>query len=1423
MIFKNNEIMSTLALQIEPQKPKSRKRNFGQQENEFAPNVDMAEPHEAQVDAVGDDLIQMAPSPRTATDSLNPVSSPIMEMIPNTISESTMSVEIESGEETEDFSEEVDFFEKGLEGGLPDMPPENEDEAKSAVKPAPQTEFRPVSPKKEDDRGSLESVDGHIGKTVGSKGGEAAGESFIIGKPPEAGKEKITEKDLGQTETSSFEETKMVNSQSASELVQPSTLESHKGPKQSSRGGEPPERKVPAAEAKEGEKTKEVTLQTDSSESMIRSLTSMTATGFAKGMKEASKAAIRLQKEEKRQQQESLPVIDQPTGIPTKAHKKAEAIKLEKGKAPDLEVTGKRQGKQVEIRHKQPEGPTSAEYAPRFREPERGNEEDSGSWWSRLIGRIKSYLNSLPDSDSEVNTSAGKRPKVDLSGRADPKQNNEHKSKSDAKIKENKATAQKETNKDFGEHDIYPDIETEKLSPSTQITGAEPRKEKPFDMRELAPDVRSALNTKMQPRMNDKVAPKNQEFAEAHQKYETDSAKEKEEGLAKIEVETARVKAEQEGQQAKAAKQVNGEREKWRKENEKVKETYEKQSTEKKKEIDDKIDKEVTSAEEKADKKLDKAEEKAEKAKQKVEEKVRKKKQEAENQPRSFWDRVKGAVSDFFDKIRSAINSIFEGLRKLVKNIIEAAKKVVNGIIELARKAIVGLIKAFGEALKKFVSIALAAFPELAKKARAAIDKAVSKAVDTVNKAARALKDFANKVLNAIGAALDFIISVYQKFYNTVLDALEFIAVGIIEIIEGMANLVAAARQMPSHFWGQVSEELLGMDVTKPLPAIERKEPKKHLGQGIGMAPSSSVVDPATQKLLKKSELSETDVVIDPVPEIELPPELFSSVIIPEGEEIMFGREGEGDLTIDELRALTEGETGAQVENTEGMGGEVSTPDGGSDFAGMSDEDKMDFYLSQMKPQCNDMKGEQPTGESDSSIPDEAKVGPLSVSQRAGFVLEQVKIGIGNWWECNKIKIISIMVGALLALGVAAFFTGGAAIAAALQVLMTALTVIFGAVLIARMSYHFGLYLKQAWSGDIEAGAKSLARAIAVGLVELVFNFIFKVGGVLLKVVKKVAKTVAKAAKATGKFAMKTAKATGKLALKTGKALGKGAIRITKRAARPLVKKGKVFINGIKRGFGKGIKSLDDLGKKLKRHFGFKGFSMKIKGSRFFLYGHFNPKKLLATGNIKKLTDTETERLRKIGDNQEIVGKSINTGGKKAIVVSDDFARKLDEMTPAERAAKFKELENMSPEKIRKLSGSGKSTYKLRKGIKGEQPKNYQAHHIIPEELYNNPAIKKFLDDIGFNIQDGARNGLMLPPSKSARFGKWSDASIHSGYHSKYSRKIKEQIERIRLSYRRTIEQGLPAKEAREKALDSLNDLAARTREKLMKGEIELN
>jgi hypothetical protein len=149
----------------------------------------------------------------------------------------------------------------------------------------------------------------------------------------------------------------------------------------------------------------------------------------------------------------------------------------------------------------------------------------------------------------------------------------------------------------------------------------------------------------------------------------------------------------------------------------------------------------------------------------------------------------------------------------------------------------------------------------------------------------------------------------------------------------------------------------------------------------------------------------------------------------------------------------------------------------------------------------------------------------------------------------------------------------------------------------------------------------------------------------------------------------------------------------------------------------------------------------------------------------------------------------------------------------------------MDPEKAAgKIHGNGgKSTYELRKGIdEADQLPHFEAHHVAPEELLNDPKLKQFFDDIQFNPQDGKVNGAMLPKQKLAnaeeyrkfledlkydlkkiddavaKFDpkKWENATPHNGSHPQYTADMTAQANRLRNQFDDLVEdyvsQGLP-------------------------------
>ncbi|HDJ1464278.1 TPA: AHH domain-containing protein, partial [Serratia rubidaea] len=74
--------------------------------------------------------------------------------------------------------------------------------------------------------------------------------------------------------------------------------------------------------------------------------------------------------------------------------------------------------------------------------------------------------------------------------------------------------------------------------------------------------------------------------------------------------------------------------------------------------------------------------------------------------------------------------------------------------------------------------------------------------------------------------------------------------------------------------------------------------------------------------------------------------------------------------------------------------------------------------------------------------------------------------------------------------------------------------------------------------------------------------------------------------------------------------------------------------------------------------------------------------------------------------------------------------------------------------------------------------KGYQAHHIIPKELANHPALKK----IGYYIDD-SKNGIFLRKKDEAT----SAMARHQGNHSGYTKSVEGALDKIDLNQSKDI------------------------------------
>ncbi|MCB9746605.1 MAG: hypothetical protein H6741_10335 [Alphaproteobacteria bacterium] len=266
----------------------------------------------------------------------------------------------------------------------------------------------------------------------------------------------------------------------------------------------------------------------------------------------------------------------------------------------------------------------------------------------------------------------------------------------------------------------------------------------------------------------------------------------------------------------------------------------------------------------------------------------------------------------------------------------------------------------------------------------------------------------------------------------------------------------------------------------------------------------------------------------------------------------------------------------------------------------------------------------------------------LSVRERAAAKWSILKDGLESWWSANWPTVLGagvLGVGGFIA---ANLLTGGAVLAA-LPPLMAILGPLFMGMMVAQVGGYVSDYLTRGWAGDAQGGGKALARALAVGAIELASAATFKVGGAVLKGARSLARGAAKGARALGRGA------------------AKGAAGLAGEGSDYVLRQGKVLLGGVDDArLGQRARNLDELGEGLANKTRFKGYRIQLHGRRFELEGKINPWILLANGKVEWQEDEALKRL-KPGSGKLRMGEQVLTQGDEAmegVVVGLDRADK---------------------------------------------------------------------------------------------------------------------------------------------------------------------
>ena len=898
-----------------------------------------------------------------------------------------------------------------------------------------------------------------------------------------------------------------------------------------------------------------------------------------------SAKALEQQKDEL---QTSLPEIPAPTGLPpigTEAEKPA----AQATKTPPARLQGEKSGREgepystraTEAPPPPPQPATVLRGSAQAAEPEANTE---------LARSARGALEGVRLDARQITTGAGPRPSVDLSGEADPTQVAAFRGETDKEAMEAKAEAEKDIHQEHGENSIFPEPTNEILKPTKTLTAPTPPTAPTGEAPTLPPEAVQGLDASLAPELNTRIGEKRDEYTAGKGKFDSDVSEARDKADTDIAELTTQAQQEQLQEQDKTKQEVAGFQEEWQQELDGVAEEYQSKAQQATTDTGSDIVEEKHKAEVKTQEHLADAEDKAAAEKRKAEDKAQEEKRKTKEESGGFWGWTKRLAGALIDGLKKAVNFIYDGLRTVVKGIFEAAKLLVQGVIELGRMAIVGLIKLYGELLKGFVKLALAAFPDIAKQITDKIDAAVEAAVETVNSIAEGLKTAVGAVLDFLANALDKLLGLIQSLYNGLFTFIGMLIRGEFKaIMQGIGNLVDAAKQMPEHFWGETTQELLGMDLNEPLP-IERTAPPKPT-ETAATAEETGLIPPQDLALLNRPVLGDREVVVDNVAEEEANPVLVASLNLKEGQEVKFGESTDPARSIEAIKAEMLGEPATAATAPVSGGTAVTEP------TLTPEQEPQNLINQEPESGCTKEKSAEPAKETE--VPESMKIGPLTPGQRARYLMHQMRKGISQWFECNWPWLLAGAVAGLVGFIALNIVTGGALLAS-LPLLMQLVGAIMIGVGLARITVLVGDYLSQGWAGNTVKAAKSLARALAIGAVELIFALLFNL--------RAVVKSLKAGLKASVKAAGRAAKATVITTTRNVRQLG----RLGLQAGRATIRNGKLILTGLKSGFSKGVRSLDDLAKRLWQRVRFKRFILKRAGQWIELWGVINPRVLIA-------------------------------------------------------------------------------------------------------------------------------------------------------------------------------------------------------------------
>ena len=455
---------------------------------------------------------------------------------------------------------------------------------------------------------------------------------------------------------------------------------------------------------------------------------------------------------------------------------------------------------------------------------------------------MKRFFESVPTSDSGVNTHPGPIPRIELSGKSNPQQIKKLKDSGNARLKTEAAIRDRERIQDFGENDIAPEQSDEKIT--RKIPFNRPAKEEKCPKAEqiesyrFDPEDEADLDGRIRPKQEKAYEDQITRLAEAENERDSSIDKARADGARQIRERHAATYLKEIALVDGGKTKVSGLRRDWKKQNSDLLTGYDDEAGPESRQADRDIKRHVKKEQgDLANRHRDEID-RAVKEHKKTKKQIKEIKGEGKKESGSWLTRagrwIKNQVKRLARWVSEKIGNLFKALRETIKQWFDEFKKWAIDKIEQARRWVIGKLEEFRKWAHAAVDRYLGRFPKIAKLFKRGIDFAVDTTKKAVNQTAAALKKGVALIIDGMAAMVDSALAMVEKVAQVALwGVCNLVVTGInlavLLVQQDLESLIELVRDLPEPdilgpLWPALKYALLGyLETLQSKPEEEKK------------------------------------------------------------------------------------------------------------------------------------------------------------------------------------------------------------------------------------------------------------------------------------------------------------------------------------------------------------------------------------------------------------------------------------------------------------------------------------------------------------------------------------------------------------------------------------------------------------------------